>query len=128
MTRSVRLLGSMGVLAVWLSCGGNAASPASRVNADAGSSAAACPELGGTWVIQAHCSAALQGMKVMIEQSACAFTTSGSFPGFTGTVSRDGKVTLSGTANGMSVACSGDVSAQQIMEICTGDCHVTLSR
>lgn len=87
-----------------------------------------CVDISGTWLIRAHCGAALVGMSVGITQSGCSFTTSGSFPGFSGTLDADGKFDLSGTANGMNVTCQGTATAQQITQSCTGNCNVTLGR
>jgi hypothetical protein len=87
-----------------------------------------CADISGAWVIRAHCGAALVGMTVGVTQTGCTVTTSGSFPGFTGMLDSDGKFSLSGTGNGMSVSCEGTATPQQIIETCTGNCNVTLGR
>ena len=94
----------------------------------AGDAAASCPVIAGTFTIQKHCSAALIGTTIAVEQTACDFTTTGAFPGFHGTLDREGKFTMVGTSNGTEVSCTGTASADRIDESCTGSCQVTLTR
>ena len=108
-------------------CGGDDSSDPGKTVADP-DAATSCADISGNWVIRSHCGAALVGMSVTVTQTGCSITTSGSFPGFTGTLKSDGKFSMSGTASGMSVSCEGTATAQQISETCTGNCSVTLGR
>jgi polyisoprenoid-binding protein YceI len=89
--------------------------------------ASACPVLAGSWTIASHCSSSLVGMEVVVMQSGCALTTSGTFSGFSGTVAHDGSLAIAGTVSGTSVMCTGSATAQHWTQSCTGNCAVTLT-
>jgi hypothetical protein len=78
----------------------------------------------GTWKITAHCDPALVGLDATVMQTGCAISFAAPFDGFTGTLTSDGKVSLSGPQS-----CSGTVTASAISMSCTpGTCPVTLAR
>jgi hypothetical protein len=110
-----------------LACSDDPQSPAVYSGAGA-PAAAACLDVSGTWTIASHCGSALVGMPIMVTQSACMFTTSGAFPGFTGTLQPDGSFTLAGNASGTSVSCTGTATDHTLTQTCTGNCNVTLTR
>jgi hypothetical protein len=119
----------IGCALIVLACGGDDSGASPAGGAGSGDSqAAGCPDFSGTWTIASHCGASLVGMQVTVTQSACKLTTGGSFPGFTGTVKTDGSFDLSGTSNGMSVSCTGMGTSHSLMESCTGNCNVTMTR
>ncbi len=71
-----------------------------------------------------HCEASLVGTDALVTQSGCSLAFAPPFNGFTGSVSIDKKVTLSGPQT-----CSGTASDTAISLTCTpGTCAVTLSR
>lgn len=102
-------------------CGGSS-SPPGATSPDG--SSAACPDVSGTWTVTAHCDASLVGQKAVVTETGCSLSFAAPFNGFMGTVTMDGKVTLSGPQS-----CTGTVSASSISMICTpGTCDVTLTR
>ena len=57
-------------------------------------------------------------------QTDCSLSFAAPFDGFMGTLTTDGKITLTGAQ-----ACTGTVTASTISMTCTpGTCNVTLSR
>jgi hypothetical protein len=84
----------------------------------------ACPDVSGTWTVTAHCDSSLVGQKAVVTQNGCSLSFASPFDGFTGTLTTDGKLTLSGPQS-----CTGTVSATTLPLMCTpGTCIVTLSR
>lgn len=83
-----------------------------------------CPSVAGSWTVTKHCESSLVGMSASVTQQSCALTFAAPFNGFTGQVSADGGVTLSGPQS-----CSGTFANDAIDLTCTpGTCLVTLSR
>jgi hypothetical protein len=77
----------------------------------------------GTWKITAHCDASLVGQNAVVSQNGCALSFAPPFDGFTGSVTNDDKISLSGPQT-----CSGTVSATTIAMTCTPNtCTVTLA-
>jgi hypothetical protein len=93
--------------------------------ANGGSSGAVgCPNVSGVWKVAAHCDPSLVGMSVTVTQTDCSLTFAAPFDGFSGSVTADGKVALSGPQT-----CTGEASATAISMICSpGTCQVTLAR
>jgi hypothetical protein len=88
------------------------------------SGAGACPNLAATWKITAHCDASLIGQSAVVTQSGCNLTFAAPFNGFTGTVTADSKLTVSGPQQ-----CTGTATASAINMNCTpGTCTVTLAK
>ena len=101
-------------------CSPNSASSGAP-SPDGGS--AGCPSVVGTWKITAHCDASLIGQSVVVTQTDCTLSFAEPFNGFAGTVTSDGKVSLSGPQS-----CTGTVTASSISMTCTpGTCDVTLA-
>jgi hypothetical protein len=93
-------------------------------SAGASSGSAACPNLAGQWKVSAHCDPSLVGKDAVVTQSGCSLTFASPFNGFTGSVTADNKVTLSGPQS-----CTGTASSTSITMSCTpGTCTVTLAR
>jgi hypothetical protein len=85
---------------------------------------AGCPNLSGAWKVTAHCDASLVGMSLTVTETDCALSFAAPFDGFSGSVTADGKVALTGPQT-----CTGDASATAISMTCTpGTCQVTLAR
>jgi hypothetical protein len=83
-----------------------------------------CPIVGGTWKVTAHCDPSLIGQSAVVTQTDCSLTFAAPFNGFTGTVTSDDKISVSGPQS-----CTGTASASSISMSCTpGTCTVTLSR
>jgi hypothetical protein len=115
-----RLLAARGVLLLLLvaACSSSSSPPA------ASGEGGACPNVAGTWKITAHCDPSLIGQNAGVAQSGCSLTFQAPFNGFTGTVTSDDKITVSGPQS-----CSGSATASAISMSCTpGTCAVTLSR
>jgi len=85
---------------------------------------AACPNLIGDWKVASHCDPSLVGQNATIAQSNCALSFAPPFDGFTGTVSADAKLTLSGPQT-----CTGTAGTDTLELSCTpGTCTVKLTR
>jgi hypothetical protein len=83
-----------------------------------------CPDVSGAWKITAHCDSSLVGQSVMVTENACSLSFAAPFNGFMGSVTTDGKISLTGPQS-----CSGTASPTSIMMTCTpGTCVVTLGR
>ena len=83
-----------------------------------------CPDVSGGWEITAHCDAAFIGMTLQVTENACALSFSKPFDGFSGHVSEDGKITLSGPQS-----CTGTATSSEVSMNCTpGTCLVKLAR
>ncbi len=88
------------------------------------SDGATCPDLSGSWSVTKHCDASLVGMSAHVTQAACSLAFAPPFDAFTGRVTPDSKVTLSGPQS-----CNGTAAAASISLTCTpGTCAVTLTR
>jgi len=83
----------------------------------------ACPNVTGTWTVAAHCDASLVGQHATVMQNNCTLSFAPPFDGFTGTVTADGKITLSGPQS-----CTGTVAAAISLSCTPGTCTVSLTR
>ena len=120
MPRIVTLVLSLSLLVA--ACGSDDDATSSSSSSSGG--AASCPNVAGTWKVTAHCEASLVGMSAVVTQNGCALGFAAPFNGFSGTVTADSKVSLSGPQT-----CNGTVSASAMSMTCTpGTCAVTLSR
>jgi phage baseplate assembly protein gpV len=109
-------------LALWLCACSSSSSSSGSPSPDGGN--ASCPSVAGTWNITAHCDASFIGQSVVVTQTDCTLSFAAPFNGFTGTVTSDDKLTLSGPQT-----CTGMVTASSISMTCTpGTCVVTLAR
>lgn len=99
---------------VLAACGGTEAAPA-------------CPSMGGTWKIATHCAAAYVGQTAPIAQDGCALTFSAPYDSFKGTVTAEGKFTMSGMSQGITVTCDGTATSTNLAMSCLpGPCGATL--
>jgi len=90
----------------------------------AGAGGDACPDVSGTWKVSQHCESSLIGLSVSVTEQDCALSFAAPFDQFSGSVSADDRITLSGPQN-----CTGSVTAGAISMTCTpGTCKVTLTR
>ncbi len=108
--------------------GGNAgsASPdASLAGGNAGGNGnGGVPDLSGSWQVTAHCDASLIGARLTVTQSGESLSFAAPFDTFSGSVSADGTITLSGPQS-----CTGTASASAVSMNCTpGTCVVKLAR
>ena len=62
----------------------------------AGCGSESCPSVAGTWKIVGYCESSLVNRTVTVSQSGCAITYTDPFPGWTGTISAAGLVTVTG--------------------------------
>jgi len=87
---------------------------------------AACPNLDGRWKAIEHCQSDLVGEVYTVQQSGCSLTVVE--PGWTGSVSASGQVTMQGeTSPGSLLNCSGNATSGQLTVDCQpGDCHVVM--
>jgi hypothetical protein len=87
-------------------------------------SGASCPDVSGNWKVTAHCDPTLIGKAAVVTQNGCSLTFAAPFDGFTGTVTADGQLSVSGPQS-----CSGTAGATSLSMTCTpGTCTVTLAR
>jgi hypothetical protein len=118
MTRT--LLAMLLTLGLPCACSSNTSS-GSAASTDGGG---ACPDLTGSWTVTAHCDASLIGQKAVVTQTDCSLSFAQPFNLFTGTVTTDAKVSLSGPQS-----CTGTATSGTISMTCTPDtCEVTLAR
>jgi hypothetical protein len=83
-----------------------------------------CPDVSGSWKVTKHCEASLVGATLDVTETSCALTFAAPFDQFMGSVTADGKITLSGPQS-----CTGTATAQSVSMVCTpGTCDVTLAR
>jgi len=95
-------------------------------SSDASPASNTCPDVSGTWTITDHCSAPLIGLSTDVTETGCSLSFSAPFDAFSGNVTSDGKITISGPQS-----CTGTASASAIAMNCTGGadtCEVKLSR
>jgi polyisoprenoid-binding protein YceI len=87
-----------------------------------------CPDLGGTWTVDQHCQATFVGQTFGATMDGCSFTCTGAFEGFSGTVTEDGSITLSGTIGTSTIHCTGNASTSKITLACDQECAVVMSK
>jgi hypothetical protein len=86
--------------------------------------ASSCANLAGAWKVKAHCDPTLVGQNVAVTETGCSLSMAAPFNGFTGTVSENGKLTISGPQS-----CTGTATVSSISMTCTpGTCQVVLER
>jgi len=89
-----------------------------------GASSGSCPDVSGSWTLTDHCESSFIGMSLMVTQRDCALSFASPFDAFSGTVTTDGKITLSGPQD-----CTGTATTTSVSMNCTPDpCPVKLSR
>ena len=82
----------------------------------------ACPNVAGSWKVTKHCDSSLVGQPATVTQKDCALSFAPPFDGFTGSIDKDGKVTLGGPQQ-----CTGTGSANGFVLTCTpGTCAVEI--
>jgi hypothetical protein len=82
-----------------------------------------CPDMGGPWSVSEHCDSSLVGEILQVTQTACALSFAAPFDVFTGSLSADGKIALSGPQT-----CTGTLTASTASLNCTDECIVKLTR
>jgi len=93
-------------------------------NGAGGASNGACPDISGKWTVSEHCESSLVGMTLDVTEKDCALSFAAPFDVFSGSVSAQGKITLSGPQT-----CTGTASATSVSMSCTPEpCPVKLSR
>jgi len=125
MIRRLLVIGVMGLVSS--ACGSsdapNADGSAGGSNAG-GAGGSSCPDVGGEWTLTEHCEASFIGMTLKVTENACALTFAPPFDGFSGSVTADGEITLSGPQS-----CTGTATATSVSMNCTPDpCPVKLAR
>lgn len=102
------------------STAGGAGSPGSAGSVGNGS----CPDLSGAWDVSAHCDPSLIGKTLQVTETACMLSMAAPFDAFSGSVTADGTISLSGPQN-----CTGTATSSAVSMNCTpGTCAVKLSR
>jgi hypothetical protein len=120
LSRRVRL--AFALFLVACSGGGDSGTVAGTPTDGGGGGGGACPNLAGNWKVTQHCDTSLVGQSASATQKDCTLTFAAPFDGFTGTVTSDGKISMSGPQT-----CTGTASASSIVLTCTpGTCAVTL--
>jgi hypothetical protein len=97
-------------------------------SSDDSAPSSACPNLAATWTITAHCVSSFVGQTVTVTQSSCALTFAAPFDGYSGTVSSDGSLNVTGPTATGTQDCTGTATASSLDLSCPGPCHVTLTR
>lgn len=119
MLRALLLLALAG--AACSACGSDSSGSEANVRSADGDS---CPDVSGRWTITEHCEAAFIGQTLQVTQTDCALSIAAPFDGFSGSVTRDEEITLSGPQS-----CTGTATADAIVMNCTpGTCEVMLAR
>jgi len=89
-----------------------------------GAGSASCPDVSGNWTIAAHCDASLIGLTLKVTETDCSLSFAPPFDVFSGSVTTDGKITLSGAQS-----CTGTATASSVSMSCTpAPCAVKLAR
>ena len=83
-----------------------------------------CPDINGAWRILAHCESSLEDEVVTIHQNGCDFDYTDLFPGWTGSVDSDNRITSTG--NGMT--CEGAIVGSAMSLTCSDGCETTLKK
>jgi hypothetical protein len=95
----------------------------------AGCGSESCPSVAGTWKIVGHCEASMVNRTVAVSQSGCAITYADPFPGWTGTISAAGTVTVTGPGTPPTqMTCNGTVMGVGWTLACTPACQVILQK
>ncbi|HET7543420.1 MAG TPA: hypothetical protein VFK05_26280 [Polyangiaceae bacterium] len=93
-------------------------------NAGSSNAGSSCPDVSGAWQITEHCDPTLIGISMNVTETSCALSFDAPFDAFSGDVTREGKITISGVQS-----CTGSASASAISMNCTpGTCVVKLAR
>jgi len=131
MMRSLFVMGLIG--AAGLVCGacGSSSDPSSGSSAGesgtsggSGSGSASCPDVSGSWQVTAHCDATVIGMTLQVTQRDCSLAFAEPFDAFSGSLTSDGKISLSGPQT-----CTGTASEISVSMSCTpAPCPVKLAR
>ena len=125
MIRSLFVIGAMAL--GFSACGGSSdsANPEGNAGANAGGAGnASCPDVSGKWTLTEHCDLSFIGMTLNVTENACVLSFASPFDAFSGSVSKEGKITLSGPQN-----CTGTATATSVSMNCTPDpCPVKLAR
>ena len=113
----------MGVLCA--ACSGSSDASPSQPEGNAGDTGSgSCPDLSGAWDVTAHCDPSLIGKSLLVTQNSCSLSFAAPFDAFSGSVTADGTITLSGPQS-----CTGTASTSAVSMNCTpGTCVVKLSR
>ncbi|HEY3256820.1 MAG TPA: hypothetical protein VGJ91_22850 [Polyangiaceae bacterium] len=110
--------------AVCVACSSSSSDPSGASGNAGGAGNASCPDVSGAWDISEHCDATLIGMSLQVTEDACALSFASPFNQFSGSVTADGKISLSGPQS-----CTGTATASAVSMNCSpGTCVVKLSR
>jgi hypothetical protein len=113
---------SFAVFVLCAACSGSSDPAPAGSAGSAGNSS--CPDLSGAWDVTAHCESSLIGMTLQVTENDCMLSMAAPFDAFTGSVTADGTITLSGPQS-----CTGTATASAVSMNCTpGTCVVKLSR
>jgi hypothetical protein len=128
MMRSLFGLAVIGAGLVCSACGSSSdpssASSAGESGNSGGSGSASCPDVSGSWKITAHCDRTVVGLTLQVTQRECSLAFAEPFDAFSGSLTSDGKIALSGPQT-----CTGTATASSVSMNCTPDpCPVQLAR
>jgi len=116
------LRSSLTILVLCAACGSSSDPAPAGSAGNPGSSR--CPDLSGAWDVTAHCESSLIGMTLQVTENDCKLSMAAPFDKFTGNVTADGTITLSGPQS-----CTGTATASAVTMNCTpGTCVVKLAR
>lgn len=89
-----------------------------------------CPDVSGPWTVREHCSQDMIGLVSTITQDGCSISSDWGGPApFTGAVSSDGALTMSGSTGETVQTCTGSLADDTITLDCTPDaCHVVTTK
>jgi len=130
MIRSLFVIGVMSL--VCSACGDSSDSPSPGGSAGSGneggaSNSSSCPDVSGNWTLTDHCEASFIGMTLTVTEKDCALSFASPFDAFSGSVTTDGKIMLTGPQD-----CSGTATSTSVSMNCTsstpGPCPVKLAR
>src|SRR6478735_10887274 len=105
---------------------GNAGGASNSGNAGSANNSS-CPDVSGDWTLTDHCEASFIGMTLTVTEKDCALSFASPFDAFSGSVTTDGKIMLTGPQD-----CSGTATSTSVSMNCTsstpGPCPVKLAR
>jgi hypothetical protein len=88
-------------------CGACSSSTADTVGGAGSNGNGSCPDVSGAWEITDHCDSSFIGSTLQVTQRSCALSFEAPFDGFSGSVTPDEKITLSGPQS-----CTGTASTE----------------
>lgn len=88
----------------------------------------ACLGIDGSWTIASHCQTSVVGTTATVHQTGCSVSSVDPWTGWSGSMTSDGAITMSGPAGTAQMTCTGTATASAITMTCNPTCEVKLTR